>query len=119
AERLDHRLRVADFVDPPVFAVEAFLQGGGRREDQLRLRLRGVVERRVREGDVGDRVAAQPAAVAAFGEGSFFVEEVVAGGVELAQPAAGELEPRRQIGRLPMVRGRRAPGAGAAAAGGV
>ena len=75
-------------------------------EDQAALGDRGVVERRVREGDVGDRVVAQPGAVGAVGELAFVVEDVVPGGVELAQPAAGEVEVGRQVGGLPVVLGR-------------
>src|SRR6188768_1929287 len=62
AERGDERLRVPNRVDAPVLGTEAQIEVGGPAEDQAALFLGGVVERGVGQGDVGNRVGAQPGA---------------------------------------------------------
>jgi len=95
---------VADLEDAPVGRAPARSQIRQAAEDQRPLCPSGVVKGGVGEGDVADRVSLQPDAIAVLGEVAV-VEEVVAGRVELSQPAAGEAEGRCQIGRLPVVGG--------------
>src|SRR5262249_52998944 len=107
----------AHFIYTPVGVAPARPQVRRITEDQATLADRGVVERGIGQGDVADRVAVQPGTVGAVGEPAFVVvEDVVAGRVELAQPAGGKFEVRRQVGGLPVVGGRRDldPGGGCA-----
>src|SRR5204862_2961773 len=89
---------------PPVAAAPHRLEVGGAAADEVRLAGRRVVERRVRQGDVGDPRALQPGAVGRGAEpGS--VKHAVVLDVELPLPAPGQREPPGHEHVLPVVAG--------------
>ena len=102
----DERRRAPDREDAPVRAAPDRAEVRRALGDELRLVARGVVERHVGHGDVGDGVLVEPGAVGRGGERAV-VEERAVTAVELALPAARERDVRRDVRGFPVVLGER------------